>query len=37
MIKEFIDSHETKTEDTSPWEYTLILYNAGIIEKGEKK
>ena len=37
MIREFIDSHETKTEDTSPWEYTLILYNAGIIEKGEKK
>lgn len=37
MIGEFIHTHEKKSEETSPWEYTLILYNAGIIEKGEKK
>jgi DNA-binding transcriptional ArsR family regulator len=37
MIKEFVDTHETKNENTSTWEYTLILYNAGILEKGDKK
>ena len=37
MIKDFCDSHCKKTEDTSPWEYTLVLYNAGLYEKGGKK
>ena len=28
LIEEFIDSHETKTPGSEPWEYALVFYNA---------
>ena len=27
LITEFIDTHETKTEGSEPWEYSLVFYN----------
>lgn len=32
MIRDFIETHEVRTEDTEPWEYALILYNAGVAQ-----
>lgn len=29
MMQDFIDTHETKSEGTEPWEYALVFYNAG--------
>lgn len=29
-IRHFIVTHESRGEDTLPWEYSLILYNAGL-------
>lgn len=28
LIAKFIDTHETKTEGSEPWEYSLVFYNA---------
>lgn len=30
IIRNYISTHETRTEDSEPWEYALILYNAGV-------
>ena len=30
IIRSFITEHETKQSCTEPWEYSLILYNAGL-------
>jgi len=31
LIKNYIESHETKGDQTQPWEYALVLYNAGTV------
>lgn len=30
LMQDFIDTHETKSEGTEPWEYALVFYNAGL-------
>lgn len=30
IMQDFIDTHETKSESTEPWEYALVFYNAGL-------
>lgn len=30
LIRNYLDEHETFTEGAHPWEYALILYNAGF-------
>lgn len=32
LIRNFIDTHQVYTEGSQPWEYSLILYNAGLTE-----
>lgn len=32
IIQDFVDTHESKSEDTEPWEYALVFYNAGLLK-----
>lgn len=31
IIRNYIETHEVRTEDSEAWEYALILYNTGVI------
>jgi DNA-binding transcriptional ArsR family regulator len=31
LIRKYIDEHETYSEGTEPWEYSLIVYNSGFM------